>query len=48
MVIARVWMGYKIHLASLKSMLMAVSVVRGTILMPFNIILKNVHVCIFA
>ena len=30
MVIARFWMGYKIYLASLKSILMAASVVRGT------------------
>ena len=48
MVIARFWMGYKIYLASLKSILMAVSVVRGTILKPFNSILKNVHICVFA
>ena len=44
MIIARFWMGYKIYLASLKSILMAVSLVRGTILMSFNIILKKVHI----
>ena len=46
MVIARFLDG--IYLASLKSILMAVSVVRGAIFMPFNIILKNVHICVFA
>ena len=34
MVIARLWMGYKIYLASLKSILMAASVVRGATLKP--------------
>ena len=32
--IAKFWMGYKIYLASLKSILIAASVVRGTILKP--------------
>ena len=34
MVIARFWMGYNVYLASLKSILKAASVVRGTILKP--------------
>ena len=32
--ISRFWMGYKIYLSSLKSILMAVSMVRGTTLIP--------------
>ena len=43
--IARFWMGYKIYLASLKSILIAASVVRGTTLKPLNIIRNNLHIC---
>ena len=34
MVVSRFWMGYKIYLASLKSIFMAASVFRETTLMP--------------
>ena len=43
--IAMFWMGYKIYLTSLKSILMAASVVRGAILIPLKIVFNNEHIC---
>ena len=38
-------MGYKKFLVSLKPIFMAASVIRGTNLMPQNIVLSNEHIC---
>ena len=42
--ISRFWMGYKIYLSSLKPIIMAASMVRGTTLIPKNIVLNNEHI----